>query len=168
MNERTRVLLVANGAGLWITAVLVGWMYMFMLLGEIELFPLIPSIDVEIPGEARAWNMAHLEGITNGLLLMGLAAVAPLLTLSDRQHRLLFWAAVITGWGFTLPAWANALAGTRGLAFDGGPFPGGLANSVIYLTGWPPVIAVHLLFGLLLLGAVNRLKACPRGSPQRS
>jgi hypothetical protein len=30
------------------------------------------------------------------------------------------------------------------------------------------VIAVHLLFGLLLLGAVNRLKACPRGSPQRS
>lgn len=159
MTERTRVLLVANGAGLWITAVLVGWMFMFSLLGEIELFPLIPSIDVEIPGEARAWNMAHLEGITNGLLLMGLAALSPLLTLSERQNRVLFWSSVITGWGFTLPAWANALAGTRGLAFDGGPFPGGLANSVIYLTGWPPVIAVHFVFALLLWGALQRLKA---------
>ena len=54
MNERSRVLLVANGAGLWITVVLTGWMYMFMLLGEIVLFPVIPSIDVQIPGEARA------------------------------------------------------------------------------------------------------------------
>ncbi|MGI9431329.1 MAG: hypothetical protein ACR2PQ_03900 [Myxococcota bacterium] len=158
MNERMRVLLVANGAGLWITAVLVGWMYMFMLLGEIVLFPLIPAIDVQIPGEARAWNMAHLEGITNGLLLMGLAALTPLLSLTERQFRVLFWSAVITGWGFTLPAWANALAGTRGLAFDGGPFVGGLANNLIYLTGWPPVVAVHFVFGLLLWGALRRLR----------
>jgi len=159
MNDRTRVLLVVNGIGLWITALLVGWMYMFMLLGEIVLFPVIPAIDVEIPGEARAWNMAHLEGITNGLLLMVIAAIAPLLTLSARQSRWLFWSAVVTGWGFTLPAWANALAGTRGLAFGGGPFPGGLANNVIYLTGWPPVVAVHVVFGLLLYGALRRLQA---------
>ncbi len=159
MTERTRVLLVAHGAGLWITTVLTGWMYMFNLLGEIVLFPLIPAIDIQIPGEARAWNMAHLEGITNGLLLMGLAALAPLLELSERQHRALFWSSVITGWGFTLPAWANALAGTRGLAFDGGPFAGGLANNVIYLTGWPPVLAVHVVFALLLWGALRRLEA---------
>jgi hypothetical protein len=158
MTERQRVLLVANGAGLWITAVLVGWMYFFMLLGEIELFPIVPAIDVQIPGEARAWNMAHLEGITNGLLLLGLAALAPLLTLSERQNRILFWTALVTGWGFTLPAWANALAGTRGLAFDGGPFPGGIANSLIYLCGWPSVIAVHVVFVLMLLGAFNRLR----------
>ncbi len=158
MTERDRILLVANGIGLWITAVLVGWMYMFMLLGEVVLFPVIPSIDLQIPGEARAWNMAHLEGITNGLLLMGLAALAPLLTLSERQGRVLFWSAIITGWGFTLPAWATALAGTRGLAFDGGPFPGGVANSVIYLTGWPPVVTVHLVFGLLLWGSIRRLR----------
>jgi len=159
MNERMRVLLLLNGLGLWVTAMAVGWMYMFMLLGKIELFPIIPSIDVHIPGEARAWNMAHLEGITNGLLLMAIAALSPLLTLSDRQHRSVFWCAVITAWGFTLPAWANALVGTRGLAFDGGPFAGGIANSMIYLSGWPAVIAVHILFALLLAGAWNRLRA---------
>ncbi len=158
MNERLRILLVVHGAGLWITAVLVGWMYMFMLLGEVVLFPFIPHFDIQIPGEARAWNMAHLEGVTNGLLLMGLAAIAPLLTLSERQGRLLFWTSIITGWGFTLPAWANAFAGTRGLAFDGGPFIGGLANNIIYLTGWPAVVSVHIVFGLMLLGALRRLK----------
>ena len=158
MTERTRVLLVLNGIGLWITALLVGWMYMFMLLGEIELFPVIPSIDIEIPGEARAWNMAHLEGITNGLLLMVMAAIAPQLSWSEGQQRTAFWSAVITGWGFTLPAWANALVGTRGLAFDGGPFPGGVANSIIYLSGWPAVIAVHVLFVLLVIGALGRLR----------
>jgi hypothetical protein len=158
MNERSRVLLVANGAGLWITVVLTGWMYMFMLLGEIVLFPVIPSIDVQIPGEARAWNMAHLEGVTNGLLLMGLAAIAPLLTLSERQNRILFWSALISGWGFTIPAWANALVGTRGLAFGGGPFASGVANDLIYLSGWPPVVACHFLFGLLLWGALQRLR----------
>ena len=158
MSERTRVLLVAHGAGLWITAVLVGWMYMFNLLGEVVLFPVLPAIDIQIPGEARAWNMAHLEGVTNGLLLMGLAAIAPLLQLTQRQNRILFWSAIITAWGFTLPAWANALMGTRGLAFGGGPFPSGMANDLIYLTGWPPVLAVHFLFALLLWGALQRLK----------
>jgi hypothetical protein len=134
-------------------------MYMFMLLGEFVLFPVLPSIDIQIPGEARAWNMAHLEGITNGLLLMGLAALSPLLTLSEKQNRILFWSALITGWGFTLPAWANALAGTRGLAFGGGPFPGGIANDLIYLMGWPPVVAVHFVVGLMLWGALKRLRA---------
>ncbi len=161
MTEKMRVKLIVHGVGLWITAVIVGWMYMFNLLGEIALYPIIPAIDVQIPGESRAWNMAHLEGITNGLLLMGLAALAPLLTLSDAQHRALFWSALITGWGFTIPAWANALVGTRGLAFDGGPFAGGIANNLIYLSGWPAVIAVHLLFGLFLWGGIKRLRSLP-------
>ena len=159
MLERTRLLLVLHGLGLWVTAILVGWMYMFSLLGEVVLFPILPSIDLQIPGEARAWNMAHLEGITNGLLLMALAVVAPLLELSPKQARIVLWSAAITAWGFTLPAWANALVGTRGLAFDGGPFIGGLANNLIYLTGWPAVLAVHVLFAVLLVAGFRRLKA---------
>ncbi len=158
MTEKHRVLLVLNGAGLLISAIITGWFYMFMLLGEIVLWPVVPSIDFQVPGEGRAWNMAHLEGITNGLLLIGVAAIAPILSLSARQFLWLFWSLLVTAWLFTLPAIANALAGTRGLTFDGGPFPGGWINNVIYVSGWPPVIAVHIAFGLLAWGAWKKLK----------
>ena len=47
-----------------ISAVLSGWLYFFHLLGSIELWPLFN----EIPGDRRAWNMAHVASV---LLAMG-------------------------------------------------------------------------------------------------
>ena len=38
------------------------------------------------------------------------------------------------------------------------PFAGGLANNIIYLCGWPPVVAVHIVFALMLIGSVRRLR----------
>jgi hypothetical protein len=153
MNKRRRALLIINGIGLLITALITGWLHFFQLLGAIELWPLIDRIDVQVPGESRAWIMAHMEGITNGLLLIAIAAAAPMLTLSPREGRWLLWSSITFGWLFTLPAIANAWFGTRGLAFGGGPFGGGLANDLVYLSGWPPILAVHIAFALLLRGA---------------
>jgi hypothetical protein len=59
---------------------------------------------------------------------------------------------------FTLPAMANALFETRGLAFGGGPFRPALANDIIYLLGWPPIIAVHILFGVATFGIIRYLR----------
>ena len=75
LPERARALLFANGLGLIAAAVVVGWAWFFHLLGEIVLWPIPGSIDVQIPGDSRAWRMAHMEGITQGLLLMALALV---------------------------------------------------------------------------------------------
>jgi hypothetical protein len=153
LSERQRALLVLNGVGLLISAAVSGWLYFFQLLGEIDLWPILDHIEGDVPGESRAWNMAHLEGITNGLLLMGIAAIAPFLKLKPMQNSCLFWTALIFAWLFTLPAIANAWFGTRGLALGGGPFKDSLANDVIYLTGWAPVVSVHIAFGLLFWGA---------------
>ena len=151
--------MVINGVGLLISSALSGWLHFFQLLGEIDLFPLVNHIDVQIPGEPRAWIMAHLEGITNGLLLMAIAAVSGFLSLSERQCKWLFYSSLTFAWLFTLPAIANAWFGTRGLAFGGGPFGDSLANNVIYLTGWPPITAVHIAFGLLLIGSWNHYRS---------
>lgn len=158
MSERYRILLVLNGAGLLATSVLIGWIYMFSLLGQIVLWPIIPPIDIDFGGEPRAWNMAHLEGITNGLMLIAFGAIAPMLSLSKKQFDWFFWSSLVTAWLFTLPAAANAMAGTRGLAFGGGPFPTNWANDIIYVFGWPPVLAVHIAFGLLAWGAWRKYK----------
>lgn len=154
LSERRRALLVLNGVGLLISAALSGWVYFFFLLGAIDLWPIVQDVPVEIGGDSRAWNMAHLEGITNGLLLIGIAAAAPFFRLGARAQTWLFWSALVFAWLFTLPAIANAVFSTRGLEFGGGPFPGDVTiNNIIYLFGWPPIIAVHIAFGLLAWGA---------------
>lgn len=153
MTERQSSLLVLNGVGLLISAALSGWLHFFQLLGEIDLWPVVNHVEGQVPGEARAWVMAHMEGITNGLLFIAIAAAAKWLALTIRQFSWLVYSSLTFGWLFTLPAIANAWFGTRGLAFGGGPFGDGLANNVIYLFGWPAIMAVHIAFALLALGA---------------
>lgn len=158
MSERMRTLLFLNGVGLLILAISIGWIWFFALLGRIELWPIPINIPVSIPDDGRAWRMAHMEGITHGLLLMAWAAGGRFIRLSAVQFKWFFWSALINAWMFTIPPIFNALYGTRGLSFGGAPFKGGLANDVIYLFGWPPVIAVHILLGLALYGAWRHLR----------
>lgn len=153
MTQKHRSLLVLNGVGLLISSAVSGWLHFFQLLGEIDLWPFINHVEATVPGEARAWIMAHLEGITNGLLLMAIALIAGYLKLSERQFKWLVYCSITFGWLFTLPAIANAWFGTRGLAFGGGPWGPSLANDIIFLSGWPAMIGVHIAFALLIVGA---------------
>jgi len=159
MPERLQALLFLNGLGLIVAAVVVGWAWFFQLLGEIVLWPIPGSIDVQIPGDARAWRMAHMEGITQGLLLMALAFGGRFMLHGERGHRWLFRSALITAWLFALPAMLHPLFGTRGLAFGGGPFKPGLANDALYLLGWPPVVCVHVMLALAIVGVLRFLRA---------
>lgn len=159
LSEKRRVLLALNGVGLLITAVATGWVYFFFLLGAIDLWPIVTDIPVSISGDRRAWNMAHLEGIMNGTLFIAIAMAARFGTLDPRAQSWLFWSTLAFGWFFTLPAIANAVFGTRGLEFGGGPFPGDvLTNNLIFLAGWPAVIGVHISFGLLFWGIWQRYR----------
>ena len=160
LSERQRTLLVLNGVGVLCAGVfLAGWLYFIMLLEGIRLFPFIEFIQADIPGDRRAWNMAHMEGITNGLLLMATAAVAPFIKLGDKATRILFWASLTYAWLFTLPAIANAVFETRGLAFGGTPFVGGLANDIIFLFGWPAFLGVHIALPLFGYGVWQHYKS---------
>lgn len=163
MPERTRALLFLNGTLLFVFALFVGWQWFIALLGQIVAWPLIPPIEAHIPGDPRAWRMVHMEAITHGLLLMGWGLGGGFIRLSPRQHQVFFWSAIITGWMFTVPAWFNALFGTRGLAWGGGPFGGGLANDLIFLCGWPPLVTVHITLALAVIGLWRTVKSLPRG-----
>jgi hypothetical protein len=152
MPDGLRARLFLHGLGLFVAALLIGWVWMFSLLGRIVLWPIPGSIDVQLPDDPRGFRMGHMEGITNGLLLMALAGGGRFILHTERMHRLLFWSALVTAWLFTIPAMLHPFFGTRGLAFGGGPFKGGLANDLLYVVGWPPVIGVHVLFVLAIVG----------------
>jgi hypothetical protein len=80
MPQRMRALLLLNGVGLLVLAVAIGWIWFFALLHHIVLWPIPINVHVSIPDDGRAWRMAHLEGITQGLVLMALG-------LAGRRHR---------------------------------------------------------------------------------
>lgn len=162
LSERQRTLLILNGVALLVTGVLIGWAYMVMLLEGVRLFPFIEFIPAEVPGDRRAWNMAHLEAFINGALLMLTGAVSPYIKLSGKMCAVLFWSSLTYAWFFTLPAAANAIFETRGLAFDGGPFEGGLANNIIFLAGWPSFAAIHIALPLFLYGVWNHYRSLPK------
>lgn len=159
MGEPMRAALFFNGTALIALALLLGWVWFFALLGKIVLWPLPIDIAVSIPDDGRGWRMAHMEAITQGLLLMAFAFGGRYMRLSPGQFTCFFWSALVSTWLFTLTAAANAMLGTRGLAFGGGPFKAGLANDIIYLAGWPPVLGVHLMLGLALLGLWRHRRA---------
>lgn len=162
IDQRMQALLFLNGVGLFIAGMLFGWVWFFHLLEAIVLWPLPLEIKVDIPGDSRGFRMGHMEAITQGLMLMSLAFGGQFMLLSRKQFKVFFWAAVITAWMFTLPAMANALFETRGLAFGGGPFTPALANDIIYLLGWPPIIAVNLVFAIATIGVMRFIRRMPR------
>lgn len=158
MPKRLRAMLFLNGTGLIILAISIGWIWFFALLHSIVLWPLPIDIPVSIPDDGRAWRMAHMEGITQGLLLMAVGLGGQFMRLTPKQFQWLFWSSLTSAWLFTVPTIFNAAFGTRGLAFGGGPFKGGLANNIIYLTGWPPIIAIHIMLALMFLGVWRYVK----------
>jgi len=164
ITPRMQALLFLNGLALFCVGILFGWVWFFNLLQEIVLWPLPVQIDIQIPGDSRAYRMGHMEAITQALLLMALAFGGQFMLLRKKEFTLLFWTALITAWLFTLPAMANTFFDTRGLAYGGGPFQSSLANDIIYLFGWPPVLCVHILFGVAILGVYRYLQQTKQAS----
>jgi hypothetical protein len=77
---------------------------------------------------ARAWKLAHLEGLQNGILLLALAGASRWMLLSSRQQSIVVWGAILAAWGNVIGAAIGALTGYRGLAPQG-PF----ANWVVFV-----------------------------------
>lgn len=151
MSEHARATLIVHGALVFLAGLLAGFPYAFFELGKIALWPFIGDIAVTIPGDTRAWRMAHLEGILNGLVLFGVAAIAPLLRLQGREPAWLTGCLIVTAWGNTVAAIVGPYSGGRGLEFSGG-----LANRIMFLLFTAAVVAVITAMIIVLRGATRQ------------
>ena len=97
-----------------------------------------------------AWQLAHLEGITNGLLLIAVGAVlgnSPLEKWQPRNVLLVQWPLIVTGYANIIASTIGAVTGSRGVAATG-PF----SNWVVYLIFIVGVIAVFTAMFALAYG----------------
>lgn len=137
MDSRIRARLVFHGAVVVLLGLLAGFPHAFVLTGQLA-------------GDERAWRMAHLEGLLNGMLTMLAGAVGGSVVLSARQQRWLLWSLVAAAYGNVVASVLGASAGVRGLAFAAPP-----ANLVMNLLFWVAIAGVFAAVGLLIAGAAE-------------
>lgn len=135
---------------------LAGHAMVVLLLGLIAGFPwanvINAGLDVEGAAEAsRAWRMAHLEGLLNGLLMLGVAGIGPVLMLSEGQVRWLSRLLCLAGYGNIVASILGAATGNRGLQPVGPP-----ANQAVFVLFMSAVAAVFVAVVLVIFGCVRR------------
>jgi hypothetical protein len=104
-------------------------------------------------GSERAWRMAHLEGVLNGLLVIGVAAIGPALGLSAGRAATVAWCMIVTAYGNVVASALGAAYGVRGLS-PGGP----LANTAVYALFMVAVVTVGVGTALVTVAARRRAK----------
>jgi hypothetical protein len=150
MSERDQRTLIRHGALVFLLGMAAGFPFAIEILGRFDLWPV--SIEMDMPGDYRGWRMAHLEGVLNGLLLIGVAAVGPLLKLGARGAAWVTKGLLVCAWGNITASWIGPLTETRGLSFTG--------------IGWNSL--VFLLFMAAVVGVIGAMTSVWLGSRRRA
>ena len=147
MSDRLQSTLIAHGALVFLVGMVAGFPFAFVLLQKVALWPL-PALEWIPPGDVRAWRMAHLEGILNGLTLIGVAAAGRRIVLGARAQAWVAWGLIVTAWGNIVASVIGPIFGVRGLELGDG-----LANSLMYLLFVVAIVAVMVAMSLVARGA---------------
>lgn len=112
--------LIGHGALLIFAGGVIGFGFLFFLIGKIALWPIPWALEYQLPGTYDAWRMAHMEGITNGLLLWLTAALIPVFPFSPTGKKRIAWGAIAIGWSIVIASVLDPLfPDSRGLEFGG-------------------------------------------------
>lgn len=153
MSERLQAQMVAQGALIFLAGLAAGFPFAFEILQRIELWPIPGSIAFDMPGDYRAWHMAHLEGVLNGLLLIAVGSFADRLVLSARGAAWVAWGLIVTGWGNLVASLIAPLTESRGLSFTGASW-----NTLVFLLFMVAIVAVIAAMLLVYRGAAARAR----------
>ncbi|MEN6542557.1 hypothetical protein [Parvibaculum sp.] len=115
MDKKLQGLLIANGALVLLAGFAAGFPYGSTVVASLA--PGVAASDFTEP--LRAWHMAHLEGVLNGILMLAAAAAAGVLTLSAASQRVILWGLIVSGWTNIVASTISALTGGRGTAITG-------------------------------------------------
>ena len=146
--------MIGNGLLVIVVAMFAGFMLGFGLIDGLEIYP---GTIVEMPyyGTIDGWARAHVGGLTNGLLIIGMALVLPLISLSERMCKLTAWGLVYIGWANTVFYWFGNAAASRALSF--GDNPQGASNMLGAIGFGAALVGAILIIWLLSYAAFKAL-----------
>lgn len=140
-----RRLLIGHGALLIFTGGVIGFGFLFFLIGEIRLWPIPGKIEYQLPGSVKAWRMSHLEAIINGAILWITAAVLPLMPVALVGARRVAHGLIVVAWTFVLGSLCDAFfVDSRGLAASGV-----LTNNIAFGLFYVGVLLVMVIMAVI-------------------
>ena len=149
--------LIGHGAILIFIGGILGFGFLFFLIGKIALWPIPWELKIQLPGTYDSWRMAHMEGITNGFGLWLMAAVLPLLNFSAKTSRRIAIGMIITAWTIVIASTFDPLfPDSRGLSLTQET---SLTNDIaflLFLVGLAIVIAIMLKIAHACLFSAKR------------
>jgi hypothetical protein len=152
--ERYQRLMIGNAFLIIVMSMLAGFMLGFGLIGGLEIYP-GEIIKVPYYGTADGWARAHSGGLTNGLLIIGIALALPLISMGERMRKLTVWGFVFIGWANTVFYWFGNAAGSRALSFGDNPLG---ASNLLGVIGFGVAFAgAFLIIWLLCYCAIRAL-----------
>ena len=152
--QRFQKLMIGNGLLVIVVAMIAGFMLGFGLINGLEIYP---GNIVEMPyyGTTDGWARAHVGGLTNGLMIIGMALALPLIPLSERMCRLTAWGLVYIGWANTVFYWFGNASASRALSF--GDNPQGASNLLGAIGFGMALVGAILIIWLLTHAAIKAL-----------
>lgn len=117
-------------------------------LGLMAGFPFGLVIMGRMEGSLRAWHMAHMEGILNGLLTLVAAVIVKHLAIDERRIALYAWSFIVAAWTNVLASIFGAIVHQRGLEMAPP-----LTNLIVFSTFVVGILAVLVGLYLVLRGA---------------
>lgn len=119
-----------------------------MWLGLMAGFPFGLVIMGRMEGDVRAWHMAHMEGIVNGLLAIAAAAALKHLSIDERRAPIYAWSFIVAAWTNIVASIIAAIVHQRGLELA---LP--ISNLIVFATFVVGILAVLVGLFLMLRGA---------------
>lgn len=155
MTKRHEALLIGNGALIFVVGLMSGFLLLFNLIGEFNVWPIPGTFEIHFPTDERAWRAAHTGNMMNALMLFAAGLSLSRLRLGAGAEKLVCWGLIVAGWGnfgfYTLSAMG---ATGRGLTFGPNRFGGGdLLSTLNFLVAYPGAILAPIAMVLIARAA---------------
>ena len=145
-----RRLLIGHGALLIFCGGVLGFGFLFFLMGEISLWPIPGKIDYQMPGTYDAWRMAHMEAIVNGAIIWIAAGILPLMPFGLVGMRRLVYCMLIVAWTIVIASAFDPLfPESRGLMATSS-----LTNNIAFGLFYVGVVLVMLIMAVIAYKAL--------------
>ena len=109
--DRSR--LVFHGAALFLLGLVAGLIFTFEAIGHVAVWPVIPQLAIDFPGDEAGWRKVHLGFIVNAMAVLLFAAASGHASLGPRAGKVFMVSVITTGWGNSVGFLIGALFASK-------------------------------------------------------